>query len=276
VTPDEALPAMEDDAVTSEGRVRRAPEDRNGRTGQTRPELPVKKVLPAYQQVANQLRFLILEGQLAPGDRLPNEVELSAHFGVSRSTVREALRVLASRDLVETARGVAGGTFVAHINADKVRDYLETTLGLLTGAEAVSVAEMLEAREVVEVPAARLAATRATKDDIEALSRSVQQEKLGGARGVRFEEHRNFHQLLVHASGNGLLTLMNEPVFLVLRARFLRPGIPADFWETVDDEHSAILDCIVRGDGDGAADLMRTHLQRLRVVYDESLEWPAS
>jgi DNA-binding FadR family transcriptional regulator len=262
--------------VTSDARSRRGSKASNGKAGQSRPELPVKKVLPAYQQVANQLRFLILEGQLAPGDRLPNEVDLSAHFGVSRSTVREALRVLASRDLVETARGVSGGTFVAHINAEKVRDYLETTLGLLTGAEAVSVTEMLEAREVIEVPAARLAATRATDEDVAALTRSVQQEKAGGPRGVRFEEHRNFHQLLVHASGNGLLTLMNEPVFLVLRARFLRPGIPADFWETVDDEHSAILDCVVRGDGDAAAEMMRSHLRRLRVAYDDSLEWPGA
>jgi GntR family transcriptional repressor for pyruvate dehydrogenase complex len=244
--------------------------------GRTRPGLSVQKVLPAYQQVADQLRHLILEGQLAPGDRLPNEMELSTHFGVSRSTVREALRVLASRDLVETARGVAGGTFVAHISTDKVRDYLETSLGLLTGAETVTVSEMLEAREVIEVPAARLAATRATDEHVQALQRSVQGEKASLGRGKKFEEHRTFHQLVLDATGNGLLNLMNEPVFLVLKARFLRPDIPATFWGRVNDEHAAILACLVEGDEDGAAEAMRSHLRRLRVLYDDTIELPSS
>ena len=229
---------------------------------------------PSPRSIAGAFSRAIRAGELAPGDRLPNEAELSAHFGVSRSTVREALRVLASRDLVETARGVTGGTFVAHINTDKVRDYLETTLGLLTGAEEVTVTEMLEAREVIEVPAARLAATRATEAHVQALRQSVQGEKANLGRGGRFEEHRNFHQLVVDASGNGLLTLMNEPVFLVLRARFLRTGVPSTFWESVNSEHAEILDCLVTGDEDGAAETMRAHLRRLRVLYDDSIGWP--
>lgn len=240
----------------------------------TRPGLTVQKVLPAYQQVADQLRDLILQGQLAPGDRLPNEMELSARFGVSRSTVREALRVLASRDLVETARGVAGGTFVAHISTDKIRDYLETTLGLLTGAETVSVTEMLEAREVIEVPAARMAAARASEAQVQALRLSVQGEKASLGRGKKFEDHKHFHRTVLEASGNGLLTLVNEPVFLVLRARFLRPGIPGHFWQSVNDEHAEILECVASGDEDGAAESMRTHLRRLRVLYDDSIALP--
>ena len=230
--------------------------------------LPVSKVLPAYQQVANQLRSLIVHGELSPGDRLPNEAELSAHFGVSRSTVREALRVLASRDLVETSRGVTGGTFVARVNPDKVREYLETSLGLMTGAEDVTVREMLEAREILEVPAARLAAARAEEDITEALRQTVEREKGSRGRKPKFEEHRNFHQLVVDAADNELLSLMNEPVFLVLRARFLRPDVTAEYWAGVDADHEEILDRIAAGDADGAGDAMRTHLRRLRPLYD--------
>lgn len=230
--------------------------------------LPVTKVLPAYQQVANQLRALVLEGRLAPGDRLPNEADLSAHFGVSRSTIREALRVLASRDLVETSRGVTGGTFIARVNPDKVRDYLETSLGLMTGAEDVTVREMLEAREILEVPAARLAAERAEEETVEALRRAVAREKESRGRGSKFEEHRNFHQLVVQAAGNELLSLMNEPVFLVLRARFLRPDIAPDFWAHVDDDHEEILERIAAGDAEAAGEAMREHLRRLRPAYE--------
>jgi GntR family transcriptional repressor for pyruvate dehydrogenase complex len=233
--------------------------------------LPVSKVLPGYQQVANQLRALVLEGRLAPGDRLPNEVELAAHFGVSRSTIREALRVLSSRDLVETSRGVAGGTFVARVNSDKVRDYLETSLGLMTGAEDISVRDMLEAREVLEVPAARLAAERAQESSIEALRKTVEREKESRGRGSKFEEHRNFHTLVVQAAANELLLLMNEPIFLVLRARFLRPDIRPDVWANVDEDHEEILQRIADGDVDGAGEAMRAHLRRLRPLYDPGL-----
>jgi GntR family transcriptional repressor for pyruvate dehydrogenase complex len=234
--------------------------------------LTVSKVLPAYQQVANQLRALVLEGRLAPGDQLPNEAELSVHFGVSRSTVREALRILASRDLVETSRGVTGGTFVSQINSDKVRDYLETSLGLMTGAEAVSVRDMLEAREVLEVPAARLAAERAEESAIEALCKAVEREKESRGRGPKFEEHRNFHTLVVQAAGNELLSLMNEPIFLVLRARFLRTDVRPDFWGHVDEDHEEILRRIADGNVDAAGEAMRAHLRRLRPLYDPALE----
>ncbi|MCD9155075.1 FadR/GntR family transcriptional regulator [Aeromicrobium duanguangcaii] len=234
--------------------------------------LPVQKVLPAYQQVANQLRTLILQGDLAPGDRLPNEAELSVRFGVSRSTVREALRVLASRDLVETSRGVNGGTFVARIQASKVRDYLETSLGLMTGAHDVSAREMLEAREVLEVPAARLAAAHARDSDIEALRRSVEREKGSTGRERKFEEHRTFHLLVVDAARNQLLSVMNEPVFVVLRARFLRPDIEPEFWAKVDDDHEEILERIAAGDAAGAGTAMREHLRRLRPAYEGTTE----
>ncbi len=234
--------------------------------------LAVSKVLPAYQQVANQLRSLILAGELRPGDRLPNESELSAHFGVSRSTVREALRVLASRDLVETSRGVTGGTFVARINADRVRDYLETSLGLMTGAEDVTAKEMLEAREILEVPAARLAAERAQDDIVEAMRKAVEREKDSRGRGSKFEEHRNFHELVVEAADNELLSLMNQPVFMVLRARFLRPDIAAEFWAEVDSDHEEILERIADGDVDGAGEAMRAHLGRIKPAYVATVE----
>lgn len=84
-------------------------------------DLPVSRVLPAYQQVANQLRELIMKGTLVVGERLPAEGEMALKFGVSRSTVREALRGLSSQSLVQTKRGVNGGTFVAEPSAEHVQ-----------------------------------------------------------------------------------------------------------------------------------------------------------
>ena len=83
----------------------------SGTTGSPAPvaHLRVQRVRPAYRQVADELRTQILAGALPAGTRLPNEAELGRAFGVSRSTAREALRVLSSQHLVETHRGVQGG-----------------------------------------------------------------------------------------------------------------------------------------------------------------------
>lgn len=233
-------------------------------------QLGVKRVRPAYQQVADQLLDLILTGQLAAGHRLPPEADLAASFGVSRSTVREALRALASRDLIETTRGTTGGTFVRRVDMGRVRDYLETSIGRMAGAADLSVEEMLEAREVLEVPAARLAAHRRDEDHVTQLWETIEREKQTRERGLRFREHKNFHGIVVRASGNGLLELMTAPVFHVLQSKFLSPAVPSEYWATVDDDHREIAERIEAGDGEGAAAAMSAHLKRLRPTYEEA------
>ncbi|WP_235738820.1 FadR/GntR family transcriptional regulator [Nocardioides alcanivorans] len=231
--------------------------------------LTVSKVRPAYQQVADQLRELILSGSLSSGDRLPPETDLAGTFGVSRSTVREALRVLASRDLIHTTRGTTGGTFVSQVRIDKVSDYLETSIGLLSGSDDVTVAQMLETREVLEVPAARLAATRRGESHLEQLREAVAREKASRGRAGRFTEHRTFHQVIVEASGNPLLAMVTEPVYRVLQNKFLSPDVPDNFWGDVDHDHEDILAAIEGGDGDAAAEAMQRHLFGLRGAYSD-------
>lgn len=229
--------------------------------------LPVSKVLPAYEQVAEQLRQLIIKGDLAPGDRLPVEGDLCAVFGVSRSTVREAVRALTARDLVHTVRGATGGTFVSKTDPLKVSQYLETSIGLMSSAEGIGVAEILEARELVEVPAARFASTRATPEQIGSLRESVERGAASAGRSSKFRENRGFHGLIVEASSNVLLQIMNDSVFNVLQAKFLRPGVSPDLWRDIDADHVEILEHIAAGDADKAALAMNEHLKRLRPLY---------
>lgn len=231
------------------------------------PTLPVSKVLPAYEQVAEQLRQLIIKGELAPGDRLPVEGDLCAVFGVSRSTIREAIRALTARDMVHTVRGTTGGTFVSKTDPLKVSQYLETSIGLMSSAEDIGVAEILEARELVEVPSARFACSRATPDQIEALRESVERGAASTGRDLKFRENRGFHGLIVEASSNVLLQIMNDSVFNVLQAKFLRPGVSPDLWRDIDADHVGILEHIAAGDADGAGRAMKGHLKRLRTLY---------
>ena len=132
-------------------------------TDGTKPDkekLSVERIRPAYQQVADRIREAILDGRIAPGERLPVEMDLTQLFGVSRSTVREALRTLSSLNLVTTSRGITGGTYVSHPDPDAVSQYLEVCIGLMSDANVVSVTELTETRKLLEVRARRLSHRR--------------------------------------------------------------------------------------------------------------------
>src|ERR1051325_4010401 len=117
---------------------------------------------PAYQLLADELRAEITSGRLQPGERLPPEPELCVRSGVSRSTVREALRLLASQHLIVTTRGVTGGSFVAHPDAGQLSEALSTGLTLLTNTAGVGFADLIALPRALETRAAGLPAARRT------------------------------------------------------------------------------------------------------------------
>lgn len=229
--------------------------------------LVVRRIQPAYRQVADQLRSLILSGELPAGSRLPNETDLSDQFGVSRSTVREALRVLSTHGLLTTTRGVNGGSFVAHPEPEEISRYLETSLGLWSGTDEVSVRELLEVREMLEAPAAGLAAERRTDTELERLHEILQRDRAQQASEA-YEGHRLFHEAILELSGNALLPVLAGPLFVTLRTRFLRDQAPVRFWDDVADDHEVIYERIVAGDAAGAREHMSEHLASLALIYE--------
>ena len=225
------------------------------------------RIQPAYQQVADQLRLSILRGDIGRGERLPIESNLASMFGVSRSTVREALRVLSSERLVRTVRGVGGGSFVSQPDPGHVSDFLQTSIGLLTGTHQVSLQELIEARELLEVPAARLAAENATEESVARLRVLSTADLTGDAEGLG--RSRDFHFELLDVAGNRLIAVMAGPVYSVLVQRYLRDNIPARTWSRLAGDHKAIVDAVAAGEADTTADLMRDHVGRVGKLYSE-------
>lgn len=221
---------------------------------------------PAYETLAATLRAQILAGEYQPGDRLPVEPELSARYGVSRSTVREALRVLSSQHLVTTTRGVVGGSFVAYPEPDQLSTFLETGLSLMALFQGISVDNLLEVRDMLEVPAAGLAARRRDDAGVAEL-----ESTLFDPRAVRaddmFPRNRTFHDVLLRMAGNPLLGVVTQPVFRVLNDRFLREAAPERFWHQVDADHREIFAAVAGGDVATARGTMHEHLGRLRDTY---------
>lgn len=233
-------------------------------------DIDVSRIRPAYDQVAGQLKLLIVNGSLAPDERLPAEPSLAAAFGVSRNTVREALRMLSSVGLVRTERGVNGGTFVARIDPVDVSEFLESRLGILIGSESISADDLAEARVMIEVPCARQAALRRSEDDLTELQAIVDAERDETHAWSRGEHSHEFHLRLLRATGNGVLELMLAPVLSISRPNQLQPK--PGTWPSTNDDHSRILSAVRGGDAEGAAAAMLEHLQRVRVITDRDFD----
>jgi DNA-binding GntR family transcriptional regulator len=189
------------------------------------------------------LRNKILSGDLAPGETL-NQASLAPAIGVSTTPLREALRRLKSEGLVEL---------------DAHRDARVTAL---TAEEA---RDLLEVRRSLDPLAAALAAERRSKDDIRAIRAAS-----AGLRPLRSDPavvdlvaHRRFHAAIYLASHNDLLIGMLDGLW-DKADRYRRLGLVPERSQAERDqkiaEHAALLDCVVAGDADGAAEVMRQHI----------------
>lgn len=232
--------------------------------------VPVHRVRKAYEQVADQLRQLIVSSKLAPGERLPNENVLAREFGVSRATVREALRVLAAQNLIRTAKGAGGGSYVTRPSADHISEFLHTSINLLTESQSVSLEELLEARELLEVPAARLAAEHRSEEDVERLRGSIPGEPLKLGAQEQFAFNKEFHSVVMEACGNTLLYVAAQPIFTVLQTNLARSTLGRRFHRSVNDHHRTIAAAIEAGEARAAEEEMRRHLEFLRPAYQRA------
>ncbi len=224
---------------------------------------------PAYQLLADVLKADIASGRLRPGQRLPAEPELGQQIGVSRSTVREALRLLSSQHLIVTTRGVTGGSFVAQPDAGKLAEPLSTGLAMLRSSAVVSLDHLLEMRRTLEIPAAELAAGRRTADHLDAL-RAALFDPATSAPADMVAAHREFHSVIAAATGNALFELLSRPLYQLSNAEDLDRVAPAGYWVRIDADHREILAHLGAGDGRAAAAASGRHLDYIGTSFGVS------
>ncbi|MFY9331109.1 MAG: FCD domain-containing protein [Candidatus Nanopelagicales bacterium] len=215
-----------------------------------------------YQRLADDVRDRIVSGRLAPGDRLI-EADLAEEYHVSRGTVREAIRLLASQRLVETVRGRSGGTFIARVAPESIAAYLDTTVGALLTQDDVALSDLVEVRQLIEPFAASLAASRSDARTIEEL---VDLQAHANAPD-RDEMNWAWHRAILRLSGNPLLPALAMPVYNVLSTRFDRRQAKRGQWQRIEREHAEISHLIGVRDPKGAEEAMREHLQVVHLAY---------
>jgi GntR family transcriptional repressor for pyruvate dehydrogenase complex len=226
-----------------------------------------------YQDVVDQVQEAIVSGRLRPGDSLPSERQLRKQFGVSRGTLREALRVLEEKRLIEIRLGLNGGALVREANADAVSE----GLAFLIRHRMVSLAHLAEFRESVEGLVTEMAARRATADDVQALLSLMHQAaalvKTGISRWdafVRIDER--LHMKLADAAANPIFRLVLRSVHDNIHRyydRFLSMG-ESEMMENYNDLQN-IVDAVATHDADRAGRLAREHVRRFNRYMEKKM-----
>lgn len=213
---------------------------------------PVRPTRVSSDVVA-QIREAILSGRVKPGDRLPTERDMAQQFGVSRVTIRDALRALEAGGLVRVKVGGGGGPYVTQPDIGVLRDSLSAHFQL----HGATLRELAEARMALETTAARLAAERATEADLVALRSALERPSTNTA-AVSLD----FHTTLVGAAHNRpLLTMFSATRALIQEAFDGLHARQPDMVETARRVHTALYDSIAARDPDRAVRLMREHMQ---------------
>jgi DNA-binding FadR family transcriptional regulator len=227
----------------------------------------------ASEQVAAALQHRIQSAGLGPGDFLGREEDLAAEFGVSRPTLREALKLLASGNPIRANKGPGGGIFVARTADQGVRRSLSDSIEMMLETGAVSLEELLDARTLLEVPLAGLAALQADEPTLDRLRAALAAETAadGDIDAIHLAD-TEFHREIAAAAGNRMASALTGWMFEVVQPRLMQELREAVLPSAVLDQHVALLKAIEKGDRARAERAMREHLLYLRDVLTMTQE----
>jgi GntR family transcriptional repressor for pyruvate dehydrogenase complex len=214
-------------------------------------------------EVIEQLRKVIIDGVYKPGDRLPSEKELCKQLGVSRTAIREAKKALIGMGLIESSRGQ--GTFVR----DNILDTLMQSIRLDLLMEQGSIGELIDARRVIEVESAGMAAERSTDEDIDNLRNLIDRMRIA----VKEENQEAFqeydlawHSAIVEATQNKYLVTMSLAIRNLLEV-FISDVLQVSGSDVIAlTRHEQITEAIAIGDGEQAKSAMSKHLEEVRKI----------
>lgn len=223
-------------------------------------ELKPIKTKKIYEEIVDQIRQLLIDGQIKPGDKLPSERELIESFKVSRSSIREALSALEMMGILEVRTGE--GTFIRHIRPESMMASLAWSLYLDKG----SILEMLEVRKMIEVQAVGYAAERATEREINQLSETLDKMKnnLENMGSISEKADMMFHYTIAVATHNKITIKLMDTISDNLQhlIHATRPKLYEGKYtpELLYNEHEKIYNAIRSKDSEEAQRQMIEHL----------------
>ena len=215
-----------------------------------------------YESVIEQIMELIKNNELKPGDKFPPERELAEKLSISRGSLREAFRVLESRGFIKSKPG--GGRYIREIRKNVHND----TENIILSLEKSSILELLEAREMFEVKIAKIAAQKATPEDIELIEKALNKinEEEGLKDDKKMESDTEFHLAIASASHNFVfVNIIKLHLDLLKETREKTWKIPGRR-EEQQEEHQTIFQAIKEHDSKKAGEAILKHLKNVREV----------
>ncbi len=226
------------------------------------------------KQIARQIRQAIVEGQLRADERLPGEEQLANQYGVSRPTIREALKRLAAQNLIRSKRGPTGGTFVKRPNQEEMTDALATAAMLGVGLGEFSLADVAQARGELELVCCRLAASNRDPVQLDIMARELKSQESGILSDEAFcASDVRFHRALVDATHNRILQLVMvtviealQPVMNMVVFRFRERSI-------IVDQHRRLLAALRSGNAEAACEILNEQMAYLAEQFEAAQTW---
>lgn len=206
-----------------------------------------------HGQVVETIGREIVSGRIAAGDQLPPEPDLCAQLGVSRGALREAMKALAAKGLIEMRPRT--GTRVTERTAWNLLDR-EVLSWLLTSDPEIALQHLTEVRKAIEPMAAMLAAERAKQIDLDELQSAYEDMRLAAEAASRaryIDADLRFHRTLMRASRNPLIAVIGKSFELLLSASFEVTSTVSGAVLRNVLSHGAVLDAVILGDGDAAS-----------------------
>jgi GntR family transcriptional repressor for pyruvate dehydrogenase complex len=219
-------------------------------------------------EAIEKIKEMIISGALRPGDRLPREADLAQRLGLSRSSLREAVRALSLVRILDVRQG--DGTYVTSLDAALLLDALSFVIELHHDR---SVLELLEARRLLEAEAAALAAVRIAPDQLAELHRLI--EAMPGCTDVEefVENDLGFHRTIATAAGNAVVSKLLESLSgRTIRARIWRAITEGGAIDRTVSEHQAICDAIERRSPELARAWMVVHIASVEAWLRHAVE----
>lgn len=218
-----------------------------------------------YLEIVDQIEDLIMGERLQPGERLPTERKLAEMFDVSRTTVRQALAALEAKGLIHSQIG--SGTYTRQ----RSTEFAVARLAHMLDAERVRLTEAFEARSLLEPAVTRLAAERASDEDLAEIAAQLQaMEAATGPEVTEFDSA--FHLAIGRAAKNRIVRTVLDALTEATRAsRGWALSEPEDRKTSLQDHHR-IYDAIKERDGDAAAEAMARHIQNIRELAASQIE----
>jgi GntR family transcriptional regulator, transcriptional repressor for pyruvate dehydrogenase complex len=222
----------------------------------------------ASEQVAVAIQHYIQREGLGPNDFLGREEDLAARFGVSRPTLREALKLLESGNLIRANKGPGGGIFVAHTAEQGMSRSLSDSIAMMLQTGSVTLDELLDARLLLEVPLAGRAAYQADAAVVERLRQALEAESSVEPEDMKAlaAADGELHRIIAEAAGNRMAEALIAWVFEVVQPMLVEVLHGAVVHSAIIDQHEALIAAIEKGDHARAERAMKDHLLYLRDV----------